>query len=195
MLALALVLAGFLTSCSNDSSGHTDPTLPAPSTTTTIDVSKVPPTIDVPYVQAVMDTLDKLTGDAVRAFVAQGGPNKEWYETFRAVFEEDVFERLQKEFTDFVLVDKMKSLRSQPGNPVTAVKRIVDSSPTCLVIEVDRTFGPIFTNPLPADTVPGFVQLSPKRPERDPLNTNPTNWAILADVNSREAKIPENPCA
>ncbi|HSH62249.1 MAG TPA: hypothetical protein VK988_21895 [Acidimicrobiales bacterium] len=162
-------MVSLLASCDGNSGKDPEPTLPtAPSTTaTTIDVSKVPTTIDVLYVQAVMDSLDKVTGDAVRVFVAQRGPNQEWYETFRAVFEEDVFQRLQSEFSDFVTLDQLKSLKSQPGNPVTTVKRIVDSSPTCVVVEVDRTFNPVFVRPLPPETIPGFVQLSKKKPERD----------------------------
>ena len=191
MLALALVLAGFLTSCSNDSSGHTDPTLPAPTTTTTIDVSKVPPTIDVPYVQAVMDTLDKLTGDAVRAFVAQGGPNKEWYETFRAVFDEPAFTEIESDFGRYAF-DKLRPLRASPGDPTTRVKQILDFSPNCVVASVDRSYGPIFNTP-PGDPA-GFIQLRLKKPERDPQNQNPTSWAIVANVNAEGAQVPEDPC-
>jgi hypothetical protein len=193
---LPLVLAALVAGC--DGSGkRPESTLPPPppsTTTTTIDVTKVPATIDVAYVQAVMNSLDKVTGDAVRVFVAQRGPNKEWYETFRAVFEEDVFQRLQKEFSDFVILDQLTSLRSQPGNPMTTVMRIVDSSPTCIVVEGNRTFGPIFVTPPPSDTISGFVQLALKQPERDPQGRNSTTWSIVADVNSQEAKVPENPC-
>ncbi len=191
MLALALVVAGLLTSCSRDSSGHTDPTLPAPSTTTTIDVSKVPPTIDVPYVQAVMDTLDQLTGDAVRAFVAQGGLNKEWYETFRAVFDEPFFSSIESDFGRYA-ADGLKPLRQSPGNPTTKVKRIVDSSPGCVVAEVDRTYGPIYTTP-PGDPE-GFIQLRSKKRERDPVSKNTTAWSIVADVDAQGAQIPKDPC-
>ncbi len=192
-----LVLAALIAGCDGGSGKGPESTLPPPppsTTTTTIDVAKVPATIDVAYVQAVMNSLDKVTGDAVRVFVAQRGPNKEWYETFRAVFEEDVFQRLQKEFSDFVVLDQLKSLKTQPGNPVTTVTRIVDSSPTCIVAEGNRTFGPIFVTPPPSDTISGFVQLAIKQSTRDPQGRNPTTWSVVADVNSREAKIPENPC-
>ncbi len=193
---LPLVVASLVVSCNGASGKGAEPTLPPPppsTTTTTIDVSKVPTTIDVAYVQAVMDSLDQVTGDAVRVFVAQRGPNKEWYETFRAVFEEDLFMRLESEFGNFA-ARGLEPLKPAPENPQTALKRLVDSSPTCMVAEVDRTFGPLLReSPLP-DAIPGFVQLSTKRLERDPGGRNPTGWSLVADIDAKGSSIPENPC-
>ncbi len=192
---LALLVAGLLASCDN-SENDPEPTLPTvPSTTTTtIDVTKVPATIDVPYVQAVMNALDKVTGDAVRVFVAQRGPNQEWYETFRAVFEEDLFRKLESEFGNFA-ARRLEPLASLPGNPQTTVKRLVDSSSTCVVAEVDRTFGPLLREPPLPEAIPGYVQLSIKRPERDPRGRNMTGWSLVADIDAKGSSIPENPCA
>ena len=189
------LLATLAAACAGRSGGDTDATLPPePSTTTTtIDVSKVPAVIDVPYVQAVMDALDKLTGDAVRVFVAQRGPNKEWYDTFRAVYEDEVFKKLESEFGSFAARD-LEPLQPSPGNPQTMVRRIVDSSRTCIIAEVDRTFGPVLKEPPLAEAIPGFVQLGAKRPERDPAARNPTSWAVVADIDAKGSMIPENPC-
>ena len=193
-LLLSLVIAGLLSACNGNSENGSEPTLPPPpSTTTTIDVSKVPPTIDVPYVQAVMDTLDKVTGDAVRVFVAKRGPNQEWYETFRAVFEEDLFKKLEGEFGNFA-ARGLEPLRASPENPQTVVKRLVDSSSTCVVAEVDRTFGPVLREPPLPEAIPGFVQLNPKRSQRDPAGRNPSGWSLVADIDAKGSSIPENPC-
>ncbi|MDQ3573879.1 MAG: hypothetical protein M3404_03020 [Actinomycetota bacterium] len=189
---MALVLAGVLAAC-NRSSRSSEPTLPPePSTTTTtIDVSKVPPTIDVHYVQAVMNTLDQLTGDAVRTFVAQGGPNKEWYETFRAVFDEPFFSSIESDFGRYA-ANGLRPLRPSPGNPSTALRRIVDSSPNCIVAEVNRTYSSIYTTP--PGSPEGFIQLRLKKLERDPASKNATAWAIVSDVDAQGAQIPQDPC-
>jgi len=191
---LALFVTGLLASCAGKSDGQ-EPTLPTvqPTTTTTIDVTKVPATIDVAYVQAVMDSLDQVTGDAVRVFVAQRGPNKEWYETFRAVFEEDLFGKLEREFGNFA-VRGLEPLNTSPGNPQTIVKSLIDSSTTCVVAAVDRTFGPLLREPPLPEAIPGFVQLNIKRLERDPGARNPTGWAVVADIDAKGSSIPENPC-
>lgn len=189
---LALALAGLLVACDGNSSGDPEPTLPpTPPTSVPIDVSKVPPTIDVPYVQAVMNALDQRTGDAVRVFVAQRGPNKEWYETFRAIFEDKAFDLAQSDFGRYA-VNQLRPLRTDPGNPTTTVSRILDSTTTCIVAQIDRSYGPIFTTP-PGSTA-GYVQLATKRPINDPGARNPTTWAIIADINAEGAQIPEDPC-
>ncbi len=191
-----LVLAALLAGCDGGSGKGPESTLPPPppsTTTTTIDVTKVPATIDVAYVQAVMNSLDKVTGDAVRVFVAQRGPNKEWYETFRAVFEEDLFKKLESEFGNFA-ARGLEPLKPAPENPRTTVKRLIDSSPTCIVAEVDRSFGPLLREPPLPDAIPGFVQLNIKRLERDPGGRNATGWSLVADIDAKGSSIPENPC-
>jgi hypothetical protein len=192
MLAVTLVVAG-LAGCNGNSGGDPEPTLPTvPSTTTTtIDVSKVPATIDVPYVQAVMNALDQRTGDAVRVFVAQRGPNKEWYETFRAVFDDPAFSELESDFGRYA-ADKLRPLRQSPENPTTTVKNILDASSNCVLAEVERSYGPIFTTP--PGNPRGFIQLRSKKPERDPANRNSTAWALVANVNVEGANVPADPC-
>ena len=138
-----------------------------------------------------MDTLDKLTGDAVRAFVAQGGPNKEWYETFRAVFDEPFFSSIESDFGRYA-ANGLKPLRQPPGDPSTRVKRIVDSSPKCIVAEVDLTYAPIYTTP--PGSPDGFIQLRSKRAERDPGARNSTTWSVVSDVDAEDAQIPADPC-
>ena len=194
-ILMGLAMASSLVGCNGDSrADKPDSPPPQPSTTTTtIDVSKVPPTIDVPYVQAVMNALDQRTGDAVRVFVAQRGPNKEWYETFRAVFEEDLIRKLESKFGNFA-ARALEPLQASPGNPETTVKSVLDASSTCIIAEVDRSFGPLLKDPAVPKAIPGFVQLNTKRQERDPVNRNPTGWCLVADIDANGASIPDNPC-
>ncbi|MDQ3575915.1 MAG: hypothetical protein M3404_13535 [Actinomycetota bacterium] len=191
---MALVLAGILAAACNRSSPDAEPVLPPepPTTTTTIDVSKVPPTIDVPYVQAVMDSLDKVTGDMVRVLVANKLPNAEFFALLQAIYDEPEFSRAQSEFGNYA-ARGLAPLSPTPGNPTSKVRRIVDSSSNCVVAEIDHDYGPIFREPS-TDPDAGFIQLRPKKPQRDAANSNPTPWAIVADIDAKEAQIPENPC-
>ena len=188
------LLATLAAACAGRSGGDTDATLPPePSTTTTtIDVSKVPAVIDVPYVQAVMDALDKVTGDMVRVLVANKVPNAEFAALLQAIYDEPEFSTQQSEYGNYAARD-LEPLRPNPGNPTSRVARVVDSSPNCIVAEIDHDYGPIFTEPAP-DPVGGFIQLRLKSPARDPIGRNPTPWAIVADIDAQGARIPGDPC-
>ena len=67
----------------------------ATTTTTVVPVDQVPAVIDVAYVQRVIDALDHVMGDAVRALVAAKVPDREFYERLRAVYLDPEFERVQ----------------------------------------------------------------------------------------------------
>ena len=170
---LALVAASLLVSCDGGSKADkAQPPITRPSTTTTIDVSKVPPVIDVPYVQAVMDALDQRTGDMVRTLVANKVPNAEFAALMQAIYDEPQFSVEQSDYGNYT-ARRLEPLSTNPGNPTTVVKRIIDASPNCIVAEVNHDYGSIFRNPVPANEG-GFVQLRLKKADRDPANRNPT---------------------
>lgn len=191
-MLLALVVSALLTSC-NGRSRSEDTLPPAPSTTTTtIDVSKVPPTIDVPYVQAVMDALDQRTGDMVRVLVANKLPNAEFYALMRALYDDPQFSVEQSDYGNYA-ARGLGPLSPTPQNPTTIIKRIIDASSNCIVADLNHDYGPIFREPV-AEDEGGFIQLRLKRSEHDPLQKNPTPWAIIADIDVKGARIPEDPC-
>ncbi|MBW3651290.1 MAG: hypothetical protein KY458_12060, partial [Actinobacteria bacterium] len=92
-----VVLLG-LTLAACDSAGGTrpvGPTVPLESPTTTapaIDITQKPDVVTVEYAQAVMVELDRILGEAVRAMVADDGPNKEFLDKLNAVYDEPSFE-------------------------------------------------------------------------------------------------------
>ena len=191
LACLALLLP--LAACDgSDADDAAPPPPPETTTTTVIDVTKVPATIDVPYVQAVMDTLDRVTGDMVRVLVANRVPNAEFAALLQAIYDEPKFSLAQADFGNYAVRD-LEPLNPQPGNPTSRVFRVVDSSSNCIVAELDHNYAPIFRNAA-EDPLAGFVQLRLKRQERDPGNRNPTTWAIVADIDAEDARIPEDPC-
>ena len=190
-----LVLAALLAGCDGGSGKGPESTLPPPppsTTTTTIDVTKVPATIDVAYVQAVMNSLDKVTGDMVRTLVANKVPNAEFFALLQAIYDEPQFGVEQSDYGNYAALG-LRQLSMSPGNPTSKVKRILDTSANCLVAEIDHDYGPIFREPPPEDEG-GFIQLRSKKSERDPAGKNPTTWAIVADIDAQDAKIPQDPC-
>src|SRR5688500_3647961 len=74
------------------------PTTAAATGATVVPVDQVPAVIDVAYVQRVIDALDHVMGDAVRALVAAKAPDREFYERLRAVYLDPEFERVQASF-------------------------------------------------------------------------------------------------
>lgn len=191
---LALVAASLLVSCDGGSKADkAQPPITRPSTTTTIDVSKVPPVIDVPYVQAVMNALDQRTGDMVRTLVANKVPNAEFAALMQAIYDEPEFSRAQSEYGNYA-ARGLGPLSPKPGDPVTRIRRLVDSSANCIVAEIDHDYRPIFKDPSPPDPGGGFIQLRTKNSQRDPANRNPTAWIIVADIDAEGAQIPPDPC-
>lgn len=193
-VAVAFV-ALVLTACAGSDDDEPMTTVPtAPSTTTTtIDVSTVPDEITVEYVQAVMDELDRVTGDMIRAFVTAGGPDREFVGYLAALFDRDAREDMEAQLGRYAAQD-LEPLEASPGNPTTDVHRILDVSPDCIVLEVRRSFERVLKEPPPEESLGGFVQLSAKRPDQDPRKLNSTAWVIVADVVAQDAEIPEDVC-
>lgn len=175
--------------------GARDTLPPAPPTTSApaIDVTKVPATIDVAYVQAVMDKLDPIIGDAVRMLAAKKVPTPEFVQLLDAVYEVQQSKREQESYGGYA-ADSPSPLRPDPANPTTRVMKVIDSSPTCIVSEVSQDYGPIFMEPRPDRDTDVVIELHLKRKERDPANRNDTAWTIAGEGPVRLTTIPTNPC-
>src|SRR2546422_5012378 len=120
-MGLALVTAA----CSSSSGSHsTSATVRRLAPTTTVGVDQVPAVIDVAYVQRVMDALDQVLGDAIRALVAAREPNREFYDRLRAVYGDPEFAREEAAYGS-AAARGLESMRTQPGNPMTRVDQLV----------------------------------------------------------------------
>src|SRR5688572_12907814 len=135
-LLLAVALLG---GC--DSGGRDDDTLPPPaSTSSTVDYS-VPEVIDTAYVEKVMDALDHVYGDAIRTLAKERTITKPFLERLAAIYTPSEFETAQDAWVTDV-ANGLQGLRDQPGDPVTSVERSIKLDRDCIVVAVQRGFGP-----------------------------------------------------
>lgn len=166
---------------------------PATTTTSVVAVDQVPAVIDVAYVQRVIDALDHVMGDAVRALVAAKAPDRAFYERLRAVYLDPEFERVQADFGRLA-ADELRALREDPGDPVTKVDRLISGASSCVFAKVTRTFGPALRDEPAREDTESFLALGLKRAELDPSKRNPTAWAIGFDGSYASGGEPKNPC-
>src|SRR5438445_5300929 len=146
------VATASLTSCGGSAHrpGATSATVPPGLTVTSVDLAHVPATIDIAYVQKVMDALDHVLGDAIRVFVANKGPNQQFLDLLSAVYDEPAYSR---EIADYGrdAARNLQGYSNQPGNPATKVTRVIGATSTCNLLVVDRDCGRILNKDPAAD--------------------------------------------
>jgi hypothetical protein len=166
------------------------------STTTTaaaIDVSVKPETITVAYADAVMDELDRVLSDAIREFVAADGPTKGFDDKLNAVYDEPSLENARHEYGE-AAVDDMDAFKDPPGDVTTTVTSVLKSEPGCIVLAVQRDFGPTLVAPRTDARTTGYVAMEPTDEDGDPAHLNKTPWSIVFDGNVLEGEEPRNAC-
>ena len=182
--AAAVLLLLTLAAC-RDSGGKepetTVPTAPATSATTaTTALSfEVPPTIDMAYVQKVMNALDHVEGDIARHVAAKRALDEEFGRYMVALYGGDSLS-LQQQLWESIASKSFERLRPQPGDPKTTVVRLVAIRPDCLLMRADRDYDAAFAiagSPGP----PRYVGLVPLAPDRNLDGRNPTPWLITFD--------------
>lgn len=199
--AVRLVAAGLgavaLVACGRGADpGPVGPTVPVEVTTTTvaaIDITHKPDVVTVEYAQAVMVELDRVLGEAVRAMVADGGPNKEFLDKLNAVYDEPSFENKQSVYGS-IAAEGMEAFRNPPGDVITKVERVLRSDPHCVVLAVDRDFSAFLVNPNPESSDKGYIAWSPKGEESDPAGHNRTPWSVVFDGDVFEDEDPLAAC-
>lgn len=201
----AVLLAVLLSACG---SGHTEklgPTAddkPVPrittttsatsATSTTVDIAAVPTKPDAAYAQRVMDELDAVMGDAVRTFVRDKGPSPAFLAYLRALYNGPVYDRALESWQR-IAAQSFDNIKANPSRPVTRVKELLGSSPTCIYFTVARDMSGVFVTDYGTTGRP-FVELLRKNPAGDPEGRNPTPWAMVAANTNPDGSIPPNPC-
>jgi hypothetical protein len=195
--AAALAVALVLGACSDgDGDGRRDQsraTVPtAPSTTSAVtsttagDDFAVPATIDVAYVQRVIDELDRLDGEATRLIVESKELVLPAATYISAVYAPDELNVQLGLWADEVN-DGLERYRRPPGAVVTTVERLVRSEQSCVIAEVRRDFSRVATD-TEAPRV-SFMTLEPRRDNQDRGRLNRTPWMITAaPLDQREAE-------
>ena len=198
LAGLVAMAAAGLAGCdgAGGSNGTGGATVPEDTTTTSttaapIDITTRPDVITLEYAGAVMAELDRLHTEAVASFVAEGGPTREWYEKLDAVYDGPAFDQKRAVYGDLAL-DGVGLFRDPPGALVTKVERLIRTEPSCVLMAVDRDFGPYFVEPRSTNNA-GFIGWVPKSPNSDAAGYNSTPWSVVFDGATLDGGEP-NPC-
>jgi hypothetical protein len=170
-----------------------EPTTAAATGTTVVPVDQVPAVIDVAYVQRVIDALDRIEGAAVRELVRAREPNREFYETIRAIYLDPQFDRVHASYGRSA-AQEMVELRTDPGDPVTTIERLISATGDCIFATASRDFGPILKVPPTEERKKVYLGFGLEKAELDPARRNPTAWMIGLDGTTSSGEEPRNPC-
>jgi hypothetical protein len=151
----------------------TSPTTLVPATSTTLGFER-PATIDVPYVQRVVDEIYRLEGEAARYIYAKKVPDAEFNARLEAIFGEPELEEA-KSLYGRIAASGFETFANPPGNPSVKVVSILDTTSTCILARADLDFRPLFIGSDRTD-IGGILELSPA----DVLPHNPTSWGVVA---------------
>lgn len=179
--ACVLVAGGCTHHAASSADPPTSTTVPASSTTpTSIDVTKVPPVIDLGYVTEVMKAINHIEGDAARHLLVAKQVDATVKRDLASIFAEDRYNAAIAAFNTNVQSGVDSIFANPPGDPVTTVTSIYSMSGRCVVAAAETDFSPIFKSP--AKPLPNaVVQLTQKAPGTDPDHLNPTPWVVEVD--------------
>lgn len=185
---LAVVLMGASCNRSDDDTAETTTTAaPRTTSTTAVDVTTVPATIDMIYVQRVFDVLDQIRGDVVKEFLTKRQLTPDMVARLGAVYNPQELDR-EIQARNQQLRGDFSVFRQPVGIRRTMVRRLITARADCISVEAFFDNSQVLNNP-PAPT-PTYVALQPTAPVSDPRGDNPTPFAI-----SSEDKDPADPCA
>jgi hypothetical protein len=187
MVFLLVLLAG----CDGD--GRTDDTLPPEETTTsTTAVSyAVPDVIDAAYVGRVIQALDHVYGDAVRHLAKTRRVDEEFLKPLVAIHNPRIFGLVQDLWVK-LQAKEFEGLRSEPGDPVTRIDKLLRADRECVLIEGDQDLTPFFDTDDPTNHHP-YIGLTPIQAGRNPGNLNPTPWTVNF-AGSSGGQLPGDAC-
>ena len=194
MTMVSLCMAAVLLAGCDGNGGRTEDTLPPEETTTssTAVSYEVPAVIDAAYVSRVMAALDHVYGDAVRHLAKTRHVDEEFLKPLVAIHNPRLFALVQDLWVKLEARD-FAGLRTDPGDPVTRVDKLLRADRDCILIEGDRDFSPLHTSDDSTNHHP-FVALTPLQPDRNPARTNPTPWTINFYGSRPEGGLPDDAC-
>jgi hypothetical protein len=184
---LCALIATAACSSSTPKAGNSVPT--AAATTTTTDPYAIPATIDVAYVQRVMDAIDPLIGRAAKALVRNNSIAGEWMVVSRAILDDNGL-KAAKYGAQLELDMNLRDYKPNPGQTHTTAKELLASKPACLVVRALRDSSEIVS--LAGAVADKDVELRPLQAAWDPGGLNPTPW-VISNVSDPGAKV--EPCA
>jgi len=182
-----LVLTTAACNGSDDAAGTTT-TSPVASTTSTtaVDVTTIPATIDMVYVQRVFDVLDEIRGEVVKELLAKRQLTGDMADRLGAVYNPEELQDQAAVLPELLKTDENLYMRP-PGSRRTVVQRLLTARPDCVLAEVKFDVSAVVVNPPPP--IPSYIRLAPKG-SASPITVNPTQF-LIADQDTK----PSEPCA
>ncbi|MCU1460234.1 MAG: hypothetical protein JWO37_309 [Acidimicrobiales bacterium] len=183
---LGALIATAACSSSTPKAGNSVPT--AAATTTTTDPYAIPATIDVAYVQRVMDAIDPLLGKAAQALVREKSVTGEWAKYARAALDDKGLASA-KYGAQLELGVNLRDVKPTPGQPRTTVQAIVASGPSCVAARAFRDSSELTT--LPHSSGDSNIELRLVQEAWDPENLNPTPWVVsnVSDITAKNVQL------
>ncbi|HVM05939.1 MAG TPA: hypothetical protein VM242_12275 [Acidimicrobiales bacterium] len=183
--------------CSGGKATPAEPTVPTAvstsSTTAPIDVSVIPPTIDEPYLNAVLAALDEVDSEATRMIVAAKNLTPPAAEYLNAIYSDEAMRREADGWFESLADDpQLSGIRPNPGKRRTVVDRVIVASPGCVWMAVRRDYSARNVKAVP-DRLE-YIALRPLDSSNDPRKINPTAWMITTDGFRADGLEPSNPC-
>jgi hypothetical protein len=199
LLVVSLLAGGACFGRGNGDNG-VGPTVPPGGTSSTTSTSvvsyDVPAVIDLPYVKRVVSAYDHALGDAIRVLVRDQGLSDEFLKYLVGLYTEPEFEFQQKLWSEEVSGGRLAKTQPQPGDPRTTVLTLVRGDARCVIARAERDYGPTLLpeHPPIESAQDDYIVLVPEKPGRDPLNINPTPWALAFDGFKEDNSVPTNSC-
>ena len=185
-----VVMALLVGACSGRAGKPTGATVPTErvTTTTTIDVTKIPDVITVAYANAVMKSLDHVLGDAIRYLVAKKAPDQHFYDLLNAIYDEPAFSRKQSVWGQEA-ADRMQDFNVSRTGPDHISRQ---SRPANAHMLLTRRNSPTSTHLLTKMWIRPRLASSPgpECGDAGPTGQGPTAWSIEfdADMQATPAK-------
>jgi hypothetical protein len=151
----------------------------APTTTVAPDPYAVPSVITPAYVDRVFVALNHINGDATRLLVTDRSVTRQVEADLRAIYNDPLYQQEVEVAQESLTV--LANARPNPGDAVTKVIRVISASPTCIFISASTDLSAVVIDPGPK-IASEYWTLSPKQQGNDPLNLNPTPWALSYNV-------------
>ena len=176
---------------------HPDPhRAPLRAEPAAVGVDEIPARPDAAYAQRVMDTLDEVEGDAIRALVQRRGADAEFENRIRAIYAGPGYDTVEAGYRRDQDEGLQTVFRRQPLNPVTRIDQVLWATPACLFLAVHHDLGPALVREPPPESTVGYSVLRPRPTGSgggvDQLN--PTAWIIIASGPATAGTPPANPC-
>lgn len=157
------------------------PTIPLPSTSTTVpDPAVVPPAIDASYVNAVLAQLNHVYGNAQRIEQATRLLPKSIPQNLRAIYGDPQYAHELYIFSTALQGQTLNQAKPVPGDRITTVTSLQTASATCIQVASATDYSPVTIAP----SAPLLLELvlRPKLAVNDPGGLNPTPWSITYEM-------------